>query len=171
MENLLNPDIGLMVWTVVTFLCLVFLLGRFAWKPLLAAIEERERRLRNDISAAAQAKESAESLKQQYERQLVQIETRAQEMLAQAQKDGQTIQADLLKKAQDESRKLVEKTRLQLAEEQKELIRELRSEVSQVSMAIAEKVIQRTIDEKIQGELLDEAIEKLADKSRKGPLS
>jgi len=171
MENLLNPDIGLMVWTVVTFLCLVFLLGRFAWKPLLAAIEERERRLRNDISAAAQAKESAESLKQQYERQLVQIETRAQEMLAQAQKDGQTIQADLLKKAQDESRKLVEKTRLQLAEEQKELIRELRSEVSQVSMAIAGKVIQRTIDEKIQGELLDEAIEKLADKSRKGPLS
>jgi F-type H+-transporting ATPase subunit b len=158
MDKLLNPDIGLMIWTVVTFVLVAFVLGRFAWKPIIQALEEREDRIRADIKAAEDSRLAAEKLRLDYDRQLSQMQAKAQEMLSQTQKDAQKLREEMLKAAQDETARLAEKTRQQLAEEQRRLIQELRSEVVNVSIKTAEKILQASVDKKVQDRFTEEAV-------------
>jgi F-type H+-transporting ATPase subunit b len=158
MDKLLNPDIGLMIWTVVTFVLVVFVLGRFAWKPLLQALEEREGRIRADIRSAEDARKAAEKLRGDYDAQLAQVEARTRELIAQAQKDAQRLREEMLKAAQDENARLTERTRQQLAEEQRRLVQELRAEVAEVSVKAAEKLIRKSVDKGLQDQFVKEAL-------------
>ncbi len=158
MDKLLNPDVGLMIWTVITFVCVAFVLGKFAWKPILKALDEREENLRATVRAADEARQAAERLKNEYDQQLAQVQTKGQEMIAQTQKEAQRLREEMLKAAQEESSRLTEKTRQQLAEEQRRLIQELRGEVVGVSVKMAEKILQSSIDKKVQDRFVDETI-------------
>ena len=76
MDTLLNPDTGLVIWTVVTFLCLVFLLKKFAWGPLVGAIEEREAKLRADREGAEAARRQAEGIRAELEQRIADLRGR-----------------------------------------------------------------------------------------------
>jgi F-type H+-transporting ATPase subunit b len=158
MDNLLNPDIGMSIWTVVTFVLVALVLGRFAWKPILASIEEREGKLKADLKAAEDARAAAEKMRLDYERQMAEVEARTRELLGQAQKESQRIRDDMLKAAQDESARLSEKTRQQLAEEQRRLVQELRSEVVSLSVKAAEKLLKKSVDKNLQDKFVQEAM-------------
>lgn len=158
MDKLLNPDVGLMIWTVVTFVCVAFVLAKFAWKPILKALDEREENLRATVRAADESRQAAERLKNEYDQQLAQVQIKGQEIIAQTQKEAQRLREEMLKAAQDESSRLTEKTRQQLAEEQRRLIQELRGEVVGVSVRMAEKILQSSVDKKVQDRFVDETI-------------
>src|SRR5882762_9266609 len=106
MERLLQPDTGLMIWTVVTFLGLVLVLGKFAWKPLLQALNDREASIKRAIEEARAAKVTAEQLKAQYERELAQGQEKAQALLAQTAVDAQKVRERILKEAEEEAQRL-----------------------------------------------------------------
>src|SRR5437879_86775 len=95
MDRLLNPDTGLVIWTIVTFLALVFILKQFAWGPLLGAIEEREARLKQDKEAAENARVQAEKIKGELEAQMAGIQAKSRELLTQAAKEGDALRARL----------------------------------------------------------------------------
>lgn len=158
MDKLLNPDVGLMIWTVVTFAAVILVLGKFAWKPLLEALEAREEKIRADLKSAEEARLAAEKLRTDYDQQLALVETRTQELIAQAQKEAQRLRDEMLKTAQDESARLSEKTRRQLAEEQRRLIQEMRSEVAGLSLRAAEKLLRRSVDKGLQEKFVQEAM-------------
>lgn len=158
MDKLLNPDVGLMIWTVVTFVCVALVLGRFAWKPILKALEEREEGLRAAARSAEESRQAAERLKDEYDRQLAQVQTKGQELIARTQAEAQPLREEMLRAAQDESARLTEKTRRQLAEEQRRLVQELRTEVVGASVRMAEKILGSSVDKKVQDRFVDEAI-------------
>jgi len=158
MDRLLTPEIGLTVWTIVTFVVVAGVLGRFAWRPILASLEERENRIRADIKAAEDARRAAENLKGEYDAQLAKVEARANELIQQAQKESQALREEMLKAAQEESARLSAKTRQQLAEEQRRLVQELRAEVVDISVKSAEKLMRHTVDKKVQEKFLQEAL-------------
>ncbi|MGQ0643938.1 MAG: F0F1 ATP synthase subunit B [Elusimicrobiota bacterium] len=166
MDKLLNPDFGLMVWTVVTFLLVAFVLGRFAWKPILRSLDEREEGLRSVARAAEEARRGAESLKADYDRQLADMQARGQEMLQAAQKDAQRLRDEMLKAAQDESARLAEKTRKDLAEEQQRLVQDLRSDVVGLSVKMAEKLLRSSLDKKVQDKFVEDALAELEKTSK-----
>jgi len=91
METLLTPDKGLIIWTIVSFAALVWLLSKVAWKPLLAALKDREDGIRKAIEDAASAKLSADQLKTQYEQELAKTQDQAAGILSQAQVEAQKI--------------------------------------------------------------------------------
>jgi F-type H+-transporting ATPase subunit b len=157
MDKLLNPDIGLTLWTLVTFACVVFVLGKFAWGPILSALEARETQIKNDLSAADEARRAAETSRRDFEAKLAEMQAKTQALLAQAEKDGRKVREDMLKAAQDESARLSEKTRKELAEEQRRLVQELRGEVASLSVAAAEKLLSRSVDKAVQDKVLQEA--------------
>jgi F-type H+-transporting ATPase subunit b len=169
MATLLNPDVGLMVWTVVTFVLVALVLGRFAWRPILQSLEEREDRIRAEVKAAEESRRAAESLKAQYDEQLARVEARAQELIQEAQKEAQRLREEMLKTAQDESARLSEKTRQQLAEEQRRLVQELRAEVADISIKAAEKLLQRSVDKKLQDQFVKEAMADFEKAVAEGP--
>lgn len=161
MDKLLSPDIGLSIWTMITFLLLVFILSKTAWKPLITALEEREAGLKAEREAAEAARRSAESLKEDLDRQLARIQARTQEALAAALRDGQKTKDQILKAAQEEAKVLLEKSRRQLEDEKERLIRELRGEVAGLTVLAAEKLLKATIDASDQKRLLEDFYKEL----------
>jgi F-type H+-transporting ATPase subunit b len=143
---------------VVTFVLVVLVLGRFAWKPLLASLEAREQGIRASVKSAEESRAAAEKLRQDHEREMAAVEARARELLAAAQKEAQRLRDDMLKAAQDETAKLSEKTRQQLAEEQRRLVRELRAEVAALSVKAAEKLLRHSVDKTVQDKFVQEAM-------------
>ena len=154
MENLLTPDKGLMIWTVVTFAVLVFVLGKFAWGPILAGLKVREDGIRKAIDDAESAKKTAEELKARYEKDLADAQIKAQSFITQAQAEGQKLREKLMKDAEADAQRLTEQTKRQLDEEKAKLVRDLRQDVAKLSVMAAEKLIRHQMTPKVQDELL-----------------
>jgi F-type H+-transporting ATPase subunit b len=161
MESLLTPDKGLIVWTVITFVLLLVVLSRFGWKPLLQSLEERERGIRKAVDDAAAARLEAERLRAQLEKDLSESQSRVQAILKEAQADAQKVREQIVKDAQSESQRLTEQTRRQLEEEKTRLMRELRAEVAGLSLAVAEKLLRKTMTAKDQENLIQEILKDL----------
>ncbi len=158
MENLLRPDVGLMFWTVVTFLVMVVILKKIAWGPLLGAIEEREEKIRVELEAAAKNRQEMEALKNNYAQQWAELEAKAKEFLSDAQQKGNLAKESLLKEAEEQARKLTDKTRQQLEIEKERLVKELQTEVTSLSLLIAEKLMQKSVDKQVQDNMVQEFI-------------
>jgi len=166
MEKLLSPDTGLMVWTIVTFLLTVMVLAKTAWKPLIGALEEREKRLKEEREAAEAARRSAERLKAELDVELARIEARAQEALHQGTLAGQKVRDEILRAAQEDAKAVLEKTRAQLEDEKDRLVRDLRKDVADLSVRAAERLLRRAMDPSAQQRLLDDFFMEL--EGRKG---
>lgn len=156
MEKLLQPDFGLMFWTIVTFLTMVFLLKTFAWGPLLRSVEERERRLKDDREAAEKARAEAQRIQADLEARLSALDAKSREVLAQAQRDAEALRARHSAEAKEEAERLMEKTRAGLEEEKRRLVGELRREVAALSVQIAEKLVRKTVDAGVRKTVLDQ---------------
>ncbi len=154
MDNLLNPDIGLVVWTITTFLILVVVLGKFAWKPMIKTLQDREIGIRRAIDDANMARQTAEELKRQYQQALEQGNEKAQQMLTQAKADAQKLREQLLKEAEADASRLAEQSRRQLEEEKERLLRELRQETAAISVRVAEKLLKHSMNAKEQDVLV-----------------
>jgi F-type H+-transporting ATPase subunit b len=167
MDKLLTPDIGLTVWTVVTFLCVVFILGRYAWTPILAALEAREARIRDDVRSAEESRRSAETARQEFETRLAGAKAETRALLDQAEKDARLRGEELLKAARDEAARLALKTREELAEEQRRLVSDLRGEVISLAVGAAEKIMGKAVDKALQDKALRDASTELDEWAKK----
>lgn len=155
MDKLLNPDTGLVIWTVVTFLSLVFILKKFAWGPLLSAVEEREARMKADLEATRKARADAEKIKNDFESEMAGIQAKSREMLSAATKEGEALRARLKAAAEADALKIRDKTLSELADEKERLVHELRREVSKLSVLAAERLMRKTMDEGVQKTVLE----------------
>ena len=163
MDKLLTPDLGLMLTTIVTFLLLVLILRWKAWGPILQGLNQREDKIRTDLSRAEKAQTDAEALRRTYETQLAEAQRTIQEMVLQAKKDGDRARAEMLEAAKQESDRLLDKGRRDLAGETEKLKAELRTEVAGLSVAIAEKILNRAVDKKVQDEVIKDSLKAIAE--------
>ena len=155
MDKLLNPDSGLIIWTVVTFLSLVFALKKLAWGPLIEAIEEREAKMKAERAAAESARAASERIKAELEAELAGLEARGREMLARARREGEALRASAEAQAEASARRMKEKTLAELAEEKERLVGELRASVAELSLLAAEKLLRRSVGEADQKAALE----------------
>jgi len=154
MENLLTPDKGLIIWTIVSFVVLVLVLGKFAWKPLLAALQEREDGIRKAISDATRSRQTAEQLKTQLEQELASAQDKAADIITATRNEAQKLREQMLKDAEVESRRLMDQTKRQLEEEKSKLTRQLREDVAALSVQVAEKLLRHSMNAKEQENLV-----------------
>lgn len=155
MDKLLNPDTGLVIWTVVTFLSLVFILKATAWGPLLMAVSEREARIKKDLELAQAARAEAERIQRELEAQMAGAEARGRELVLQAGKEGEVLRARLKSAAEADARRLKEKTIAELSEEKERLVRDLRQEVASLSVLAAERLMRKSVDDEVQKTVLE----------------
>ncbi|MFA6315958.1 MAG: F0F1 ATP synthase subunit B [Elusimicrobiota bacterium] len=155
MDKLFSVDFGLMAWTVTTFLLLVAILGKYGWGPLIAALDERDARVKADADAAREAREAAERVKAEFDAQLSRAGAQGRELLAQAAKDAEAAAARIRAEAQAQAQKAKEAALTELAEEKRRLIGELRGEVAELSVLAAEKLLRRSVDPGVEKAVLD----------------
>lgn len=161
MDKLLQPEPGLMIWTVVTFLVVLIILSKTAWKPILTGLNQRETRIRQDLDRAEQSQKEAEALRVKFEQQLADAQKTIQTMMGQARTDADAARAKLLSEAKTESEKVLEKGRKDLAAETERLKSVLQQEVAGLSVSIAEKILERSVDAKVRDEVVNQSIKNL----------
>ena len=152
--DLLVPEIGLLVWNTIAFLLLLFLLGKFAWKPIMKAIHEREQSIDDALNKADLAKQEMARLTAQNQDLMQQARAERDEILKEAKtlKDG--ILNEAKKQAQVEGAKLIEKAKIEIENQKKAALAEVKDQVSTLSLEIAERVLRNQLDDKTKQEAL-----------------
>ena len=129
MDNpLVQPDPGLFIWTILTFLVLLFLLAKFAWGPLLKALEERQETIRKSLDDADQATQELERLHQKSAQIIAEARGEAQSIVAKSRAAAETVRADLKRKAKEEADALVRGAQRQIQLETARAIQQIRHE-------------------------------------------
>ena len=164
MENLLKPGFGVLVLTVCNFLLLVYLLKKFAWGPIIGALEKREKQIATDKQTAAQARQSAENLKKELDERLAQISNEATQKMAQAVKAGEAQKEQLLKQAQEQATRLLEQAKAQIEAEKNKALADVRGEIAELSVLAASRVIEREVKEGAADQIVDQVLKEVKGK-------
>jgi F-type H+-transporting ATPase subunit b len=159
MDNpLVQVDPGLFFWTIATFLALVFMLAKFAWGPLIKALEERQATITKSLEDADQAKQELERLQTESTEILRGARVDAEAIISKSRSDAVQAGEELKLKARDEADTIVREAKRQIGMEKSQALREIRSEVADLSITIASKLIERNISKEDNDKLVEETM-------------
>jgi len=160
--DLITPEFGLVFWTAIMFLVLLFILRKFAWKPILGAVSDREEGIKDALASAEKARQEMENLTADNERILQEARAEREAMLKDARDMKNKMIADAKDEAQAQASKMIEQAQAAIESEKKAAMAELKSHVAGLSIDIAEKVVRKELSnkdsqEKLVEEMLGEA--------------
>jgi F-type H+-transporting ATPase subunit b len=159
MDNpLVQLDPGLFIWTIVTFLVLLTVLAKFAWGPLLRALDSRHESIRKSLDDAQQARQELERLHQESAQIIRQARSDADAIITQSRADAERLREELRQKARAEADAIVRNAERQIQLETGRAVQQIRQEAADLSIAIASKIIQRNLTREDNQRLIDEAL-------------
>lgn len=162
MDNpLVQLDPGLFIWTIAVFLTLLFLLKRFAWGPLLAALEQRRAGIRKSLDDADRAKKELEQVQQESETIVRKARAEAETIVSTARADGAKLRDELRRQAQEEAQSILRNAERQIEQERDRALAQIRREAVDVSLMIASKLIRRNLTKEDNDALIDDALEQV----------
>ncbi|HIE73946.1 MAG TPA: F0F1 ATP synthase subunit B [Flavobacteriales bacterium] len=157
--ELVTPEIGLIFWTTIVFLLLLIVLKKYAWQPILAAVDERNKSIEDALKAADKAKKEMLALNTDNERILTEAKKERDALLKEGREIKDNIIAEAKDKAKIESDKILITTKEQINNEKMKAITELKNQVAEMSIDIAEKILKSELSDKNkQKELIAEAL-------------
>lgn len=145
--NLVTPEPGLVVWTLVSFLILLFLLRKFAWKPILGAVTERERSIEQALSQAEAAKEEMARLTNENDQLLKEARAERDQILREARQMKEQIVSEAKDAAQAEGSKIIERARLEIDNQKAIAMADVKNQVAALSLEIAEKILRKQFED------------------------
>jgi F-type H+-transporting ATPase subunit b len=149
MDKLINDfSFGLFIWQMVIFVGLILLLKKFAWKPILDAVNEREEGIKNALESAENAKKEMQDLQADNQRILQEARVERDSMLKEAREMKERIVADAKNEAQAQGQKMIEQAKAAIESEKNAAMNELKLQVSTLSLSIAEKVLKDELSNK-----------------------
>ncbi len=158
---LVQLDPGVIIWTAFTFLLLLFVLGKTAWKPILKALDTREESIRQSIERAEEAKNEAEKLLEENRRELARAEERAQQVIKEARELAEKMRNESVSKASQEANKVLEKAREEIERDKQQAITQLHGVVAELAVKAAGKILDETMDETRQKKLVESFLNSL----------
>ena len=161
MNPLVQPDPGLFIWTILTFLVLVTLLAKFAWRPLLQALDSRQELIRKSLDDAQQARQELERLHHESAQILRQARVEAEAVIAQSRSDAAKLREELRQKAKAEADGIVRNAERQIQLETQRALQQIRHEAVDLSVMIASKILQRNITREDNEKLIEEALKQV----------
>jgi F-type H+-transporting ATPase subunit b len=160
--DLVTPDLGLVVWTTVSFLILLFLLGKFAWKPILGALNDRERFIEDSLSKAEAAKDEMARLTNENESLLKQARAERDQILSEARKVKEQMIIDAKELAHKEGARMIELARVEINNQKSIAMADVKNQVATLSLQIAEKVLRKQFeDQQKQDELVSQLLKEV----------
>jgi F-type H+-transporting ATPase subunit b len=152
--ELVTPEIGLVFWTTVSFLILLFILGKFAWKPILASVTEREQSIETALSRAEAAKEEMARLTSENDTLLKEARIERDNILREAKKMKDQIVSDAKETANKEGARMIEKARMEIDNQTAIALAQVKDQVATLSIEIAEKILQQQFEDKSKQDAL-----------------
>lgn len=160
--ELLTPGVGLIFWQLVVFLLLVFVLGKFAWKPILNALKIREESIEEALNTAEQARQEMEKLKADNAKLLDEARHEREEMLKEARTTANAIKDEARADASKATEKMITDARAAIEAEKKAAMADVRNQITDLSIMITEKVLlEKLSQDKAQKDLINNYIKEL----------
>jgi len=158
---LLRPDPGLFIWTIITFLVLLTILAKFAWGPLLRALESRQETIRKSLDDAQAAKQELERLQLESAQIIRQARVEAEAIISQTRTDAGRLREEMRQKAKSEADTIVKNAERQIQLETTRALQQIRHEAIDLSVMIASKIIQRNLSKEDNERLIEEALKQV----------
>ena len=149
-----DVNLGLTVWTSIVFLALLGILWKYAWGPVLAAVEERERRIQDTLDEAANEREESAKLLAENRQQMANARRQTQQLIAEGRDAGEKVRRDIEEKARVEGQALIERAREAIENEKEAALEGLRKDSVDLALAAAAKLMQESLDEAKDRELV-----------------
>jgi F-type H+-transporting ATPase subunit b len=164
--GLTDVNFALSFWTAVTFAILIFVLGKFAWGPILQMIETREKTIAEAIESAKSERAAAEAASAEMRAALERAREESAQLIRKNQQEVAAAKSELMAAAKKESETLLLAARKTIQEEQRQAIAELRAQAADLAVEAASRLIQMNMDEKKQKQLVEEYLAQLPKETR-----
>ena len=160
-EGLLRVDPGLLLWTIITFLVLVLILWKTAWKPIIEAMDARAEKVRFEIDNAERSRQEAEKLLAEHKVMMDNARAEASQIIAKGKEEAEILKNELMDKAHTESKNIVERGKREIEIAKEKALADIKTEVVLISTGIASKILSRNIKPEDQKGLVEEALNKM----------
>lgn len=162
MDNpLIQVDPGLFIWTILTFLVLLGLLGKFAWQPLLAALDSRHELIKKSLDGADKAKQELERLQQDSREIISEARVEAQSIVAKSRSEAEKLKGEMRQKAKEEAGSIVRSAEKQIQVETEKAIAEIRGEVVDLSLLVASRLVKKNLSKEDNQSLIEESLKQI----------
>jgi F-type H+-transporting ATPase subunit b len=160
--NIIPTDWGLQIWTVLTFLVMIALLGKLAFKPIAEALDRRGETIKKSIEDAERSRAEAKKLMEDYQKQVAQARAEANKVIEEARGLGENVRKEVVEKASAEASALLQRSQEEIQRQKEKGIQELKDTVASLSVQIASKVIEKEVNEATHRELVENLIKDLS---------
>jgi F-type H+-transporting ATPase subunit b len=161
-ETLFSGDLGNVFWTGLIFVGLLVVLGKYAWRPMLDALNRREQFIRETIQTAQKDRAEAERLMAEYRQMMARSNQEAQAIIERGRQDAEVVRQQLHKQAQAEADQMIERARQEIGLTRQSALQDLQNLAADLSVEVAGKIIQRSLTDADQQRLVAESLKELA---------
>ncbi len=144
--SLLDVNPGLIIWTILTFLILLIILKKVAWKPILTALDNREKEIEDSLNRAEQAKEDAQKILEENQTTLSKAEEESKKIIDQSRVYADKLKEQMLKESKDQQQKIIEDASVEIERMKNAAFEELKNQIADISVSAAEKIMKENID-------------------------
>jgi F-type H+-transporting ATPase subunit b len=158
---LVQPDPGLFIWTILTFLVLLGLLAKFAWRPLLKALEGRQEAIKKSLEDADRAKEELARMQQESAKIIEQARVEADSILSRTRSDADRLREELKVRAKEEADTMIRNAEQQIQLQTRQALQQIRHEVGDIAVTIASKLLERNLTNEDNDRLIHDTLRQL----------
>jgi|YNPMSStandDraft_2_1061718.scaffolds.fasta_scaffold00094_12 F-type H+-transporting ATPase subunit b len=163
--GLLDVNPGLIFWTIVTFIILLVLLKKVAWKPIIEALEEREKFIKESLEKAEKAQKEAERLSEENKKLAMKAEEEARKIREENIKELKMLVEKKLAEAEEKANQKIKNAEAEIERKYQEAFLQLKNEVADLAIAIAEKILKENLDKEKNKKIAQEYLEKITSKT------
>ena len=166
--NLFSGDLGNALWTLAIFILLLVVLGKFAWKPLLTALQKREQFIRESLEAAKRDREAAEQVLREYEQRISHAQAEATAIVEEGRRDGEVLKRSIEEDARENAETMIERAKREIGIAKDTAIKELYENSARLGTTIAANLLKRQITTEDQRRLVEDALVELENGEKVG---
>ena len=155
---LLDPHLGTIIWTLVTFSVVFLILAKFAWPNLIGALDEREERIRKALEGAGDAQAQAEAALEEHRDTLATASTEARQIVTESREAAERVHQETIEQAREEAQRLVEQARITIEREKTAAMAQLRREMGDLAIQAASALVDENLDNDRNRKLVDDFI-------------
>lgn len=148
MKNLINPDPGLIIWTLIAFGTVFIILKKYAWKPILNALDEREQSIATSLQQAENARTEMAKLKSDNEKILAEAKEERAQLLKEARAISDRLISEAKEKAKEEAHKIVANAKVEIENQKLAALIDVKNQVGQLAVGVSEKILKRELKDK-----------------------
>jgi F-type H+-transporting ATPase subunit b len=157
--SLIDINPGLIFWTAVTFLILLFILKKMAWKPILTALSQREEAIKDSLEKAEKAKEEAQKVLNENQASIAKAEEESRKLIEQSRAYADKLKDQMLKESKEQAQKIIEDASAEIERKKEETFNELKAKVAEIAIQAAEKILSENLNKDSNKKLVDKYID------------